>query len=718
MAAKLSERLKAARRAVFVGRERENQRFDTLVKSEAPPGLLWLHGPGGVGKSSLLREWAARVQEGKTPSVTLDGRHLDPLPLIFLQGLSAVLGVPVTPDATEESILEALQSYLEAKNRRFVIFVDTFEMLMPLEAWLREEFLPALPENVLLVVAGRQAPKKEWSADTGWRELVHVQALRNLNDADATDYLNRRQVPAPQHRALLEFTHGHPLALSLVADVFEQFQGQLPEGQSGETTLFGGLPFTPEDAPQVVSSLLGYVIEGETSPERRAALEACALVRLTTEDLLAELLDIPDAHSLFEWLRGLSFIESGRQGLCPHDMAREVLLADLRWRNPAMHRRLHQRARNFYATHLNQGAAPEQQRLLMDYIFLHRHNPMVRPFLDWRENGSLLPGLMRPDEIEDLVAMVGRHEGEEAQALAAHWFAAQPTRVTVFRDPRGQIAGFMFLLSLTQAGNAEKQRDPATKAAWAYLQSTAPLRPGEESTLLRFWMGRDSYQDISPVQSLVFINVVRHYLTLSSLAYSFFSCATPEFWAPLFAYAGGIRLHAADYEIGGRHFGIYGHDWRAMPPMAWLDMLGEQEEKSAPEHNALPNAPLAVLGHNEYIAAVQDALRDWHRPDALRTNPLLRTRLVTTQAGRGAHDDARVASLQSLISEACESLREGRREGKFYRALYHGYLHPAPTQERAAEAMDVPFSTYRRHLKEGVSLVANLLWKRELGSAS
>jgi hypothetical protein len=112
---------------------------------------------------------------------------------------------------------------------------------------------------------------------------------------------------------------------------------------------------------------------------------------------------------------------------------------------------------------------------------------------------------------------------------------------------------------------------------------------------------------------------------------------------------------------------------------------------------------------------VHSALRDWPRPDQLRGNVLLRTRLVTNRAGRHADDDKLVAALQGLIKETCESMRGARREGKFYRALYYGYLKPAPTQERAAEAMDVPFSTYRRHLKSGIRTVADLLWKREIG---
>jgi len=47
--------------------------------------------------------------------------------------------------------------------------------------------------------------------------------------------------------------------------------------------------------------------------------------------------------------------------------------------------------------------------------------------------------------------------------------------------------------------------------------------------------------------------------------------------------------------------------------------------------------------------------------------------------------------------------------------LYHTCLHPAPTQEQAAELLDLPFSTYRRHLKTAIERVNDVLWQREIG---
>jgi len=145
------------------------------------------------------------------------------------------------------------------------------------------------------------------------------------------------------------------------------------------------IQFQPESVPDVVKTLLAQFVQKVPGPAHRAALEVCPLVRITTESLLADMLETPDAHELFEWLSSLSFIEGGQEGIFPHDLAREALLVDLRWRNPEWYAELHRRARKHYLARLSQTSGGAQQRVLLDYIFLHRDNPWLNPFR--MENG-------------------------------------------------------------------------------------------------------------------------------------------------------------------------------------------------------------------------------------------------------------------------------------------------------------------------------------------
>jgi hypothetical protein len=666
-----------------------------LSAAELPFQILFVYGPGGVGKTTLLNEFAHLSDQAGVRSFYVDSRSVEPTPEAFLNALRGVMGL-----ALDQSPLQVMASY----SKHHVILIDTSEILMPLDNWLRETFLPQLPENALIVLAGREPPSAAWQADVGWQALIRTIPLRNLHPDESRAFLSKRKVPSDQHQAVLDFTHGFPLALSLVAEVFAQRHDVLHE-------------FRPEAEPDVVKTLLERFVQKVPGPAHRAALEACALVRVTTETLLGEMLRSgTGTHELFEWLRSLSFIEAGREGLFPHDLAREALVADLRWRNPDWYKELHHRARDYYGTRVQHSHGVEQQRILYDYVFLHRDNPVIRSMLEWQTGGGIVPDAMQDTDRAALITMVETHEGAESAQLAEQWLARQPEGVTVYRDETGKVVGFIAMIALQRTGRAELQSDPATRLAWEYVQRHAPLRSGEIATHYRYWMAHDTYQNVSPVQTLIFLNTVRYQLTTPGLAYHFLPCANPEMWAGAFAYANLTRLTEVDYEVGGRRYGVYGHDWRVEPPLAWLQLLAEREVAAGPAAvPPVPSAPLIVLSETEFAGAVRDALRDFAQPDLLAGNPLLRSRLVIEQAGAGSDQASRIKALLALIRSNAESLQASPRDAKLYRALNHTYFKPAPTQEQAAELLDLPFSTYRRHLKSGITRITAMLWQQEIG---
>lgn len=694
MAQRLADRLLAARRKRFVGRENERQLFrNALSAQELPFFVLHIYGPGGVGKSTLLKEFAGICDELGTHCVYMDARNIEPAPEAFVSALQMALNIapPLMP-------LEAL----EADNRRHVILIDTYELLSPLDTWLREVFLPQLPADTLIAVADRRPPQPAWYTDPGWQDIIRVLPLRNLSPNDSRAYLEKRQIPPEQFEEVLGFTHGHPLALSLVADLFAQR---------------GDVRFQPESTPDVVKALLEQLVQKVPGPAHRAALEVCALVRVTTEASLSSALKMPDVHDLFDWLRNLSFIESTPLGLFPHDLAREALVADLRWRNRDWYIQLHDRLRSYYGAALEKTSGLEQQRVLFDYIFLHRDNPMVKPFLEWQESGAQAPDGLRESDVEPVLAMVRQHEGEESAEIARYWLDRQPEGVLIFRDAEGHPAGYLQMIAVEKTTGEDSERDPGLRSAMRFLVSNAQLRGSERAILFRFWMGRETYQAVSPMQSLIFVNIVRQYFG-PGLVFTLLPCADPEFWAPLFAYADLYRLGEADFEVGGHEYGVYGHNWRAVPPIQWLNVLADREISMTHKNSPPPVsvAPIVVLSDVEFAGAVNETLKNFMRSDQLRKSPLLQSRLIVERAGANAGSAERAVALQAIIREACDTLQESPKDVKFYRAIYHTYIKPAPTQEQAAELLDLPFSTFRRHLKEGVTRLSEILWEGELRS--
>ncbi|MDX1520655.1 MAG: AAA family ATPase [Anaerolineae bacterium] len=688
---RLADRLTAVRWGRFVGREAELKLFrSALLAAEPSFAVLHIYGPGGVGKSTLLREYARLAIEAGRQVILLD-RDMEPSPPGFGLALRQALGL-------KES---GADLPLNDWPPQTVLLIDTYELLVTLDGWLRDTFLPQLPADSLVVIAGRNSPASAWRTDISWGELTRILPLRNLRPEESQTYLAARGIPEAQHAEVLAFTHGHPLALSLVAEVMNQ----------GDKLA----AFKPQVEPDVVRILLERFTQNVPGLQYRQALEICAHAPVTTEALLAEALGAENGHLTFKWLRELSFIEQGPRGLFPHDLAREVLDADLRWRNPDSYRQMHRQVRRYVVRQLQETRGLEQQQATFDWLFLQRYSSLGQAFLELESFGNLYAVPAREQDYPIILDMVRQYEGGASAQIARYWLRRQPQAFTIFcRTADQQPSGFLALLVIDGVTPEDLEADPALKAAWAFAQRYGPVRPGEEISYKRFWMAADTYQVLpSATLNMVSVFSVIQWLTYPKLAWSFAAYADPDYWQPLYSYVNFQRSAEADFEIDGRRYGVYSHDWRTEPAQVWLEVMAERELATDLEPDSIEAKPVAsqvVLSEPEFNEAVRQALRHYTQPDLLTANPLLRSRLVIEIAG----PESSPVALQSLLQETAEALTGNPRTEKFYRAVYHTYLKPAPSQEAAAELLDIPLGTYRYRLARGIERITEWLWQREL----
>ncbi|GIH97448.1 ATP-binding protein [Planobispora siamensis] len=662
MSIRLADRLDSARRRSFVGREHELAAFRDLLDPAAAGRILLVHGAGGVGKTALLHQYAWLARTAGRQVVWLDGHELTPSPEAITRTLAESLCLTGNP-LTQLTDVPGL-----------VLLVDTAELLAPLEPWLRRELIPALGAEAIVVLAGRDRPSPVWRVDAGWRELVEVVALGNLSYHEGCALLGLRGVPEEERRPALEFTHGHPLALALVADVSAQRR------------------FSAGATHEVMAALLKSFVDTVPSPLHHQALEACALVLATTEPLLAALLDLPEAGELFAWLRDLSIVEYGSRGLFPHDLAREALEAELRWRDPDGCAQIRRRAAAHYRQQFA-GAAPiARQMILLDFVYLHRDTSVLGPFVsEVPGTADLSTGSPTAAELDTIVSWVRKHEGEESARLCELWLHRQPSSVTVVRKPSGEAVGFYQLIV------ADRQvADPAM----------AGLPDAGEVRMVRFWMDGQSHQRPSPTHMFITTHLCRSYLTSPSPEVTLLTFAEAEPWQDACAYLDFHRMPEADFQVGERRFAVFGHDWRAVPPLAWICVLAERD--------ALTVGPVSVLDEEAFAEAVKAALRSYGKAGGLRGSALLGSTMVSLVAGDADDPAGAERALRDIIRETAARMEASPRDRRAYRALHHTFLHPASTQADAAELLGLPMSTFRRHLAAGEARFTELLWQREL----
>lgn len=677
----LGDVLDARRRDSFVGRSSELDLVrEFLSSAETDVSVLHLHGPGGIGKSCLLDAIADLAVAADAMVVRLDGRETPSTPGAVLGAVGSILE---WPDG-------------EVDSRRVVVLIDTYERFSPIDDWIRTTLLPRLPATSLTVIAGRAPPAAPWRSDPGWGDLLRVISIRNLSPAECHEYLRAIGVDRALHEHITSVTHGHPLGLALLTDVVTH----------GGSMVDDALP------PDLVGILLQRFLEVVPSELHRHALEVCALARVTTEPLLRGALGVTDAHEIFAWLRGLSFVYATDEGLYPHDLARDALDADLRWRDFDGYKQVFHGVWTHIRHHLRTVSGREQQHAIVDLKYVFRHFPGVLSPVDWESWGGFYPESAASSDHEAIVDLVRSHEGEASAAIARMWLQRQPEGFYVLRRQGGDIRGCVGILDLTGADEEDVRADPGTRAAWEHARRCAPCRPGEVVTQTRFIVDRVEYQGPSPTLNAAPVLTMQHYLCTPDLSWDFLTLADPDRWNDYFAIADLPRADGADFHVDGRCFGLFAHDFRQVPVDAWLEIVTERvltRETSPPATASHPE--FLVLSQAEFAQAAKQALHDLHRPDLLAKNPLIRTRLLHERAADGA---ATGPALAALMRSAVDALGEHPQDDKLARAVDRTYVRPAATQESAAAMLGLPFSTYRRHLARGVARIVSWLWDQEV----
>ncbi|MFJ9605851.1 ATP-binding protein [Kitasatospora sp. NPDC101176] len=659
----MGERLSRTRAQAFIGREEELGRFTRALAGDPhAPFAFYAFGPGGIGKSALLRTLADRARTAGRPLLELDGRFVSRDPADFEHAAAGFLDTPGT-----------------------VLLVDSFEHCQWLETWLWQRFLPRAADDTLVVLAGRLPPQPQWTADPAWAGLLDVRELQPFSDDQARSLLTTARVRPELRERVLGFAGGNPLALSLAA-------------AAGSTGWNREEVWAPS-ADLLRTLLTGLIGEVPTAAHRRA-LEVAAQAHATSEELLSAVLPDEDAHPLFGWLRDLPFMESTPRGLHPHDAARETLTADLRWRAPNAFETIRRRLAQEYLRLLRE--APEERvRTVTDELFyLFRESPVLARLRTWSREDEVHDCPLRPEDTDAVLRMAERTEGPASAELAHYWMRRQPQAFSVYRRvSTGQAVAFTARLVLpAPADPLDLATDPVVAAAWAHTEATAPVRPGEHIGVSRFTVYPEQYQVPSRVIDLSSSRAQAEAARAHGRAYGFAVWRDADTWAE--RVKGTLEDTGARPLVGEHTYGVFGVDWREEGVEAWLGRFLD-----ATDTPARPGP--SALSRSAFDQAVREALAHWRDPSAFAACALTRTRLAADLA-----DPAE--ELRALLRRAVDDLAADPRGVRAREALTAGHFSGAPTQEAAARRLGLPYGTYRRHLRQGLDLLCEALWRREL----
>ncbi|MBS1892671.1 MAG: ATP-binding protein [Actinobacteria bacterium] len=628
----------------FVGREDDLARLERLLDDDAPAPVAFLHGPGGIGKSSLLRELGRRAEARGLTVRAVDGRDTDAAPAALAAALAAL-----------------------RQGRCAVLLLDTYEQATALGVELREG-IDAAPPGARIVVAGRRPPDGAWLGEKRAGRVL-VRSLAPLGSADARQLLLERGLADDAAvTRIVAWAAGSPLALSVAAD-----------------TLLAGneVDLDQLDADQLLAhTLVSHLARDELDDADHDIVAVAAIARAVDPQLLAAALPGVDGDHAEAWLRTLSFAETLGTRVTLHERVRRAVRAALAAEDPEHERALRRRI----VDHLHARAELGELRLIVDLAELI-DNPQVR----W---GIAPPPVgvradrFRAGDRERLAQLLGGVEGAGWWPGVVRWLEQAPEHVIAIRDEAGLLVGWR--IWATPASAPEWVEEDAILGPW--LADARRRAPDGEVLLLRDGKDLIRERDAEPTSPIVsaanYASVLGSGLRSVRYVYATTDPADRQIHEFLLAmgYERRLDLDVAD---GGRTVPSYVVDWGPGGVVRFIRDLVYYDLGMTPP----PASPTGALAAD----SVRDGLRSFHDPIALAANPL----------ARGRRADQRASSVrQSILTAVAEAFGDTPDERLQRAAIERGYLDPDGGHVIAMQELNFSRSTYFRRLAAASDRVA------------
>jgi hypothetical protein len=540
----IGDRLRAKAERRFVGRDSELAELSDALAAEAGgTQLYFVHGPGGIGKTTLLERLRGDATRAGIVCASIDASAIAATPMALVAAIAGDLAL-IETTATVQDIAAAMTS-----SDCRLLLIDSFDAMGETSGWVREKLLPALPAQVRIVVAGRNAPDTLWTAHPLWSEAMRCILLNSLSGEEASHLLQGHAVDKAAHGAIIELSHGHPLALVLLAAEMRKY-GKIPSSLGRDA----------------VRELIKRCVSDAPTPLHRAALEVSARAHTTTVAVLADVVDPLQAPSLFNWLSEQCYMNVGTRGLSPHDLVRDVVDENLRWRDPEGSRELDDALNICLLRQLRNGR--HHSHTAMELQFLERNSAVMKRYFDFGALGSVSIGAVVAVDWDGIARLRDAGLPPPEKAMFDLWSAHSAARTFVARRPDGSVCGVTLILRIDHVDDVTADKDPIVSAAQRSL-SQSHLAPDGVCLMSRFTIPEGDRREASPAMNALQICHLMHWATEEDLHLWIIVAHHPDHFAPLLAEMHFERMPGCDRTVGAVPMGCFVHDWKSEPWLAW-----------------------------------------------------------------------------------------------------------------------------------------------------
>lgn len=354
----------------IVGRRNEMKEVKILLeqsRSNEQTKIVHIYGTGGVGKSTFLRLCSRLAEEMGAAFFMLDSRdfvHTEESLTSALLRCMAGNDSMRTKEGGYGNTRGRCLDYISqiASERRVILAFDTFEEMFDMEAWLRDRFIPWLPDGAIVMFAGLHPLKGAWLLSPAWREAIWQIPLRHLGREDCMSYARLCGIEEEDRMEYLwRRSQGHPLTLSLA--VAAQSFGE-------ESVIAPGSDWFGEVAARWLKEVPDH--------ELREVVEAASVLRRFNQELLSFVMEQDIPVDVFERLKSLSFVKKSVNGWQLHDLMSDITSSQFRERTPGRYKRYMERSAIYYAEALLSSAGNRDMSWEVGELFRYADVKLLR----------------------------------------------------------------------------------------------------------------------------------------------------------------------------------------------------------------------------------------------------------------------------------------------------------------------------------------------------
>lgn len=696
---RVSDLLLERLRSLFVGRE---EQLDLLAKTVSSPEwqLLNIYGPGGIGKTTLLRMFAQTIEPARR--IYLDGYSGFRSPDDFLSKIRGELSpyiqyLPITFSSDDlisshdlPNDLDLLNEYAKSHPQGIVLIMDTFEQFGAIEVWLRDHFLSRLNDNVKVIIAGRYALTGDWQRGA-WNMLVYSVELKSLTHAEIVQYSKIRGIVNHDTiEAIVRFSKGVPLALSLACEIIIR---------NGNITFLNEV-----QQHQMIGHLARELTHDINDALLKQYIEAASVVWRFDQDLLQDIVQEEIPSDKFREFCSLPIVIHHEHGWSLHDSVRQWIFIDFRNRLPYKFQTYRKQA--LKVLRKRELEHPERKaEYTFEKLFLSEDD-FVRNLCFQLDDDLTLRACTEQslEAVEQLYLKCLHHQSNyvadevhletlirplweiNPNAFASLWMGDQLVAFCAYIRLNEQTVQIFKNHPITAP--AMKMYDPNAVQYFACLSGVDPQLEAD----INGSVARALVRIIERIKEATILNLLSMPNWFSYLPILGFERAP---WADSVTQK-GVEYKAFFLDL--RNVGIHSLVDRIVSNSEMVESEAELES-----HTANTRITLSI---DEATKLIKLALKYYsslplqpHMAEALK--PLLEQNSKATSA------EAIAQHIQERIFNILQLLEEGNEEEQiFYRILHYAYIKKIGSHDRVAEFLNMSIPSYYRYLRKAVRRLA------------